>query len=511
MQRNSRMWNSVYNLLSGFGFRILGTITSFLVRTVFIRCLSADYLGINGLYSNILSMLSLTELGFGTAMIYSMYKPLAENDFYKLAQLLELYKTVYRIVGSIVLGLGLALIPFMDYLIKDAPDIQGLTFYYVLFLLNSVTSYWFFSYRNSILQADQKVYVLIGYQSIFNIIKTVLQIVLLLVFHNYTIYLLTQIGCTIAQNIAVAYRVQKDYPYALCKPYTHLPSLERKQIFRDVRALMLQRITFVILNGTDNIIISAFVGVNWVGILSNYMIIVEAVTGILCQITSSISASLGNFFVENDADRGYEIFRRVEFLNFWLYAFSAIALMVLLDPFINIWLGSEYMLGRGVALALSIRFFVEGYMNTISVFRSTLGLFAYGQVLPLVAATVNVILSIALSYNWGVAGVLIATPISRLLVQVWYNPLLIHRKGFHRSVRPFYARYALRVMLMVVAAIITMKGVGMIVATGVTVASFAFAVVVVAVIPNLIFLAAFFRTEEFAYFADLLHARVMKR
>ena len=242
MQRNGRMWNSVYNLLSGLGFRILGTITSFLVRTVFIRCLSADYLGINGLYSNILSMLSLTELGFGTAMIYSMYKPLAENNSYKLAQLLELYKTVYRVVGSIVLGLGLVLIPFMDYLIKDAPDIQGLTFYYILFLLNSVTSYWFFSYRNSILQADQKAYVLTAYQSIFNIIKTVLQIVLLLVFHNYTVYLLTQIGCTIAQNIAVAYRVQRDYPYALCKPYAHLPSLERKKIFRDVRALMLQKV-----------------------------------------------------------------------------------------------------------------------------------------------------------------------------------------------------------------------------------------------------------------------------
>ena len=443
-------------------------------------------------------------------MIYSMYKPLAENNSYKLAQLLELYKTVYRVVGSIVLGLGLVLIPFMDYLIKDAPDIQGLTFYYILFLLNSVTSYWFFSYRNSILQADQKAYVLTAYQSIFNIIKTVLQIVLLLVFHNYTVYLLTQIGCTIAQNIAVAYRVQRDYPYALCKPYAHLPSLERKKIFRDVRALMLQKVTFVILNGTDNIIISAFVGVNWVGILSNYMIVVEAITGILCQITASLSASLGNFFTENDADRGYDVFKRVEFMNFWLYAFSAIALMVLLDPFINIWLGGEYVLGDGVAIALSIRFFVEGYMNTISVFRSTLGLFAYGQVLPLVAATVNVILSIALSYNWGVAGVLIATPISRLLVQAWYNPLLIHRRGFHKSVVPFYARYALRVLLLTFVAFVTMVFVKMILSTGVTITSFALAVVGVAIIPNIIFIIAFFKSEEFAYFVDILRTKILK-
>lgn len=511
MQQKGRVQKTLYNLLSSFGFRLLGIITAFLVRTVFIRCLSADYLGVNGLYSNILSMLSLTELGFGTAMIYSMYKPLAGKNQEKISQLLELYKTVYRVVGTVILALGLLLIPFLDYLIKDAPDIQGLTFYYILFLLDSVSSYWFFSYRNSILQADQKAYVLTGYQSVFNIVKTVLQIILLLIFRSYTIYLLTQIGCTIAQNIAIAFRVQREYPNALAKPAIHLPDAERKKIFRDVRALMLQKISFITLNSTDNIIISSFVGVTWVGLLSNYMILIDAITGLLSQVTASVSASLGNYFAENDRDSGYDIFKRIEFLNFWLYGFSMIALMVLMDPFITIWLAVDYTLGTWVAISLAIRFFVEGYMNTMSVFRSTLGLFAYGQALPLVVTAVNIVLSIALSYVWGIAGVLIATPISRLVVQVWYNPLLIHRKGFHRSVLPFYTRCALRVALLVVAAIITMKCVGMIVATGVTMVNFTFAVLVAAVIPNLIFLTAFFRTEEFTYFVNLMRTRILKR
>lgn len=455
-------------------------------------------------------MLSLTELGFGTAMIYSMYKLLAERDQKKIAQLLELYKTVYRAVGTVILVLGLLLVPFLDYLIKDAPDIQGLTFYYILFLLNSVSSYWFFSYRNSILQADQKAYVLTGYQSVFNIIKTVLQIVLLLIFQSYTIYLLTQIGCTIAQNIAIACHVQRNYPEALAKPAVHLPDGERKKIFRDVRALMLQKISFITLNSTDNIIISSFVGVTWVGLLSNYMMLIDAITGVLSQVTAAISASLGNYFAENDTDSGYVIFKRIEFLNFWLYGFSMVALMVLMDPFIKLWLGTDFTLGTFVAVSLAIRFFVEGYMNTMSVFRSTLGLFAYGQTLPLIVTAVNIVLSIALSYIWGIAGVLIATPISRLVIQVWYNPLLIHREGFHKSVIPFYTRYAFRVLLLALVSIITMKCVKIILITGVTITNFALSVVAVSIIPNLIFLIVYFKTDEFTYYISLLRSKILK-
>lgn len=511
MQQKGRLEKSIYNLLSGFGFRILGIITAFLVRTVFIQYLSTDYLGVNGLYSNILSMLSLTELGFGTAMVYSMYKPLAEKNEEKLSQLLELYKNVYRLVGSVVLVLGLLLIPFLDYLIKDAPDISGLTFYYILFLLNSVSSYWFFSYRNSILQADQKAYILTAYQSVFNIVKTALQITVLVVFRNYTIYLLTQIVCTIMQNIAVAIHVQRYYPSALKKPPSRLPNTERKKIFRDVRALMLQKISFVTLNSTDNIIISSFVGVTWVGLLSNYVMLIDAITGILTQVTAAISASLGNYFAEKDAESGYNIFKRVEFLNFWLYGFSMIALIALMDPFIAIWLGKEYTLGMWVAVSLGIRFFVEGYMNTMSVFRSTLGLFAYGQALPLIVTAVNIVLSISLSYIWGIAGVLIATPISRLVIQVWYNPLLIHREGFHKSVFPFYVRYAFRMLLLFITAFATMNCVEIIMGTQITVSSFILSAVAVTLIPNIIFGIVFCRTEEFLYFVDLVRNRFMKR
>lgn len=503
MQEQSRLQKSFFNLISGFGFRLISIFTAFVVRTVFLRCLNADYLGVNGLYSNILSMLSLTELGFSTAMVFSMYKPLAEHDGEKLGQLMGLYKRIYSIIGTVILVLGLCLVPFLDYLIKDAPDISGLTFYYLLFLSDTVVSYWFFAYRNSLLQADQRAHVLTSYQSLFNIVKSALQIIVLLLFRNYTIYLLIQIGTTIGQNTATAFRVKKDYPQALTKNASKLPVNEQKKIFKDVRALMLQKISFVTLNSTDNILISSLIGVSWVGLLSNFTIITEAVTGVLSQVSSAVSASLGNYFAKESTDSGYMIFRRMEFLNFWLYGFSLIALITLLNPFVTLWLGSKYALSTFIVVSLAIRFFVEGYMNTMSIFRSTLGLFTFGQFLPLVVTVVNIVLSIALSYPWGMAGILIATPISRLLVQAWYNPLIIHKFGFSRPVKPFYLRYLLRIFILAGTAFFTNEIVRYLLLDDITMFSFSLAVVIVAIFPNLIFLFVFHRSDEFQYFKDI--------
>lgn len=298
MEDRKRLRNSLLNLASGFAYRLLSIFTSFAVRTVFVRCLSEDYLGVNGLYSNVLSMLSLAELGFGTAMVFSMYKPLADEDYPKMSQLAQLYRKVYRIIGSVILGLGVCLVPFLDHIIKNKPDIDGLIFYYLLFLGNSVLSYWFFAYRNSILQADQRAYIITSYTGAFNLLKSILQIILLRVFHNYTIYLLVQILCTVAQNIALAFRVKRDYPFFVAEPQYELPAEDKKAIFKDVQALMLSKVSHVILNSSDSIIISAFVGINWVGRLSNYNMVVEAITAVLTQITGALSASLGDFFAK---------------------------------------------------------------------------------------------------------------------------------------------------------------------------------------------------------------------
>ena len=504
MREKSRLQNSILNFVSGMGYRGLTLVTAFVVRTVFVRCLNAEYLGINGLYSNILSMLSLAELGFGTAMVYSMYQPLADKDSQKLQQLMKLYQKVYTIIGTVILFLGLCLVPFLDLLIKDQPDVEGLTFYYILFLLNSVVSYWFFAYRNALLQADQKSYVVTNYNSIFNLIKSVIQILILIFFHSFTLYLITQIICTVGQNIAVAVKVDVLYPFMKEKNKEDLPKEEKKKIFKDVKALMLSKISHVALNSTDNIIISAFVGSKWVGLLSNFVLISDAITSILCQTTNSITASLGNFFAKEDKNEGYKLFCRVDFLNFWLYGFSTVALITLLNPFITIWIGEKYTLSQGAVVWLSINFLVAGFMNTLFTFRSTLGLFTQGQYRPLIVTAINIGLSIGMSYKWGITGVLAATFISRLCVNLWCDPWLIHKKGFYTSVKPYFKNILLRIIVLVMVTAGMQKISGIVFRSGISIINFVVMVLFTVVLPNGIFILVFHGKEEFKYFFNLI-------
>ena len=514
MSNGGRIKISFKNMVNGILYRVLTILTAFIVRTVFIKCLSNDYLSVNGLYSSILSMLSLAELGFSTAMVYSMYKPLAEKDYRKLAQIMRLYKRAYTIIGSVILGAGLCLVPFLDVLIKNKPDIPGLTFYYILFLLNSAISYWFFAYRNSILQADQKSYIISNYGSVFNIIKVVSQIIVLVLFHNFTVYLLTEMLCTILQNVCLAYRVKKEYPVFDKNNKEELPKEEKRKIFKDVKALMLQKISFRVLNTSDSIIISAFVGIGWVGLLSNYIMIEEAVVAVISQITSAITASMGNYFAKESKEDGYKLFQRIDFMNFWLYGFSTVAFIVLFNPFIELWLGrigSEYILSQTIVVALIIRFFVEGYMNMMSAFRSTLGLFTQGQYTPLMVAALNIILSIGLSFPWGAAGVIIATPLARCCINVWYMPLVIHRDGFKKSVIPFYKKLILRTaFLTVLTTVMYLFSRIIVFKNGVTIMSFIIMVVITAIATNFIIGAVFYNTDEFKYFINLFKERIKR-
>lgn len=507
MANEGRLKKSAKNLLSGMIYRIFSVLTAFVVRTVFIKCLNNDYLSVNGLYSSILSMLSLAELGFSTAMVYSMYKPLEERNYRKLSQIMRLYKRVYQLIGAFILVVGLGLVPFLDILIKNKPDIPNLTLYYILFLGNSVISYWFFAYRNSIFQADQKAYVISNYSSLFNLIKSGLQIILLVMFHNFTIYLLTQMACTILQNIVLAVRVKNEYPIFEKNSGGELDREEKMRIFKDVKALMLQKISFKVLNTSDSLIISAFVGIGWIGILSNYIMIEEAVVAVLTQFTGAITASLGNYFVKEDRESGYKLFKRIDFMNFWMYGFSAIAFIVLLNPFVELWLGrlgKEYVLSQVVVVALVARFFIEGYMNMMSTFRSTLGLFTQGQYLPLLVAALNIIFSIILSGPLGVAGVIIATPLARCCINVWYMPFVIHRDAFQKPIRPFYKKCILRwIFLIVLATLMFIFSQVVIFSGGITIKNFALMTILTAIIPNAFFFLMFYRTEEFKYFFSL--------
>ena len=506
---NIRLKNSALNFASGFLGRVLAILLNFAVRTIFIYCLNEAYLSVNGLYSNILTVLSLAELGFGSAMVYRMYAPVAVKDYQKAAALLQFYKKIYIIIGVVIFLLGLCVIPFMDYIIKDKPDISGLTLYYILFLVNTSISYWFSSYKASVLYADQKEYIKTNVQNTMAILQSGLQIVLLLLFRKYLLYLLIQLAGNIFLNLYVAHLVDKRYPEIQTYQGASLSAEERVQIRKDTEALVLSRFGHVALNGTDNIIISAVVGVLWVGRLSNYTLICDSVTSVLCQITAAITGSLGNFFATEDKHAGYALFKKVEFLNFWLYGFSFIALVTLLDPFIQIWAGERFVLGLPISIAIAINFFVAGYMNTLWVFRSTIGLFKQGKFRPILVAILNIILSIFLGKLWGVFGVLFATFLSRAAISLWYDPLILHRYGFEVSCKPFFARYFRRVLLLTTILIVMLTIRYVVLSSATTVLRFAVMTMFTAIVPNAIFWLAYHRCEEYAYFRSIVEDRVI--
>lgn len=506
---NSRLKNSALNFASGFFGRVLTILLNFIVRTIFIYCLNEAYLSINGLYSNILTVLSLAELGFGSAMVYRMYAPVAVKDYQKAAALLHFYKKIYAVIGAVIFGLGLCVIPFMDYIIKDKPDISGLTLYYIFFLINTTISYWFASYKASVLYADQKEYIKTNVQNTMAILQSGLQIVLLLLFRKYLLYLLVQLAGNIFINLYVANLVDKRYPEIKEYRDSRLSSEERVQIRKDTEALVLSRFGHVALNGTDNIIISAVVGVLWVGRLSNYTLICDSVTSVLCQITAAITGSLGNFFATEDKHAGYALFRKVEFLNFWLYGFSFIALATLLDPFIQIWAGERFVLGLPISIAIAINFFVAGYMNTLWVFRSTIGLFKQGKFRPILVALFNIVLSIFLGTKWGVFGVLFATFLSRAAISLWYDPIVLHKYGFGVSCKPYFVRYLKRIFLLMVVLFVMLALRRAVLPSEVTVLRFIVMTVMTAVIPNVVLGLVYHRCEEYAYFKSIAKERII--
>lgn len=488
---------------------MLTILLNFAVRTIFIHCLNEAYLSVNGLFSNILTVLSLAELGFGSAMVYRMYAPVAVKDYQKTAALLHFYKKIYAVIGAVIFGLGLCVIPFMDYIIKDKPDVSGLTLYYILYLINTTISYWFASYKASVLYADQKEYIKTNVQNAMSILQSALQIVLLLIFRKYLLYLLVQLGCNIILNLYVAHLVDKRYPQIREHRNARLTSDERRQIKKDAEALVLSRFGHVVLNGTDNIIISAVVGVLWVGRLSNYTLICDSVTSVLCQITAAITGSLGNFFATEDKHAGYALFKKVEFLNFWLYGFSFLALVTLLDPFVQIWAGGRFVLGLPISIAIAINFFVAGYMNTLWVFRSTIGLFKQGKFRPILVALFNIVLSIFLGTKWGVFGVLFATFLSRAAISLWYDPIVLHKYGFGVSCKPYFVRYLKRIFLLMAVLLVMLALRRAVLPSEVTVLRFIVMTVMTAVIPNVVLGLVYHRCEEYAYFKSIAKERII--
>ncbi|MEE1008121.1 MAG: oligosaccharide flippase family protein [Agathobacter sp.] len=427
---NTRTANSVKNIFASFANQIIMLLLGFISRSVFIRFLSVDYLGIQGLFSDILTMLSLADLGFGTAMTFSMYKPLAEKDYKKLAGLTTFYKKVYRVIALAITVIGLALVPFLKYLVKLDTELPHLTIYYLLYLANTIASY-LVVYKTCILNADQKGYVITKYTSIFSVLQSVTMIIFLVLTRNYIVYLCVQVAFTYFRNFYISYVAEKMYPFI--KEKVVLDKSETNGIFKNIGSVFLYKISSVLINATDNTLISVIVGTATVGYLSNYNMIITKITSFVNTLFYSLTASLGNLIVKEKEEKRYEIFLIMQSLSVFLSSFCIICVYFLMQDLIKVWLGEAYQLDKLVLIALVVNFYFSISLLPIWVFREATGLYQKTKFVMLFTAGINIILSIILGKWIGLAGILFATSIARILTYFWYEPRLLFRTYFGKS------------------------------------------------------------------------------
>lgn len=493
-----RTVNSLKNIITGVSGQLLMIILQFASRTVFIYILGIEYLGISGLFTNILQVLNMTELGIGTAIVYSLYKPLAENDTKKVLVILGFLKKAYFIVGLVIAGLGLVLMPFLPYIIKDTNDLVNINVIYLLYLLQSVLSYWFFAYKTLLLQADQKKYIANSVRYLITVLTVLAQIVILIWLKSFMIYIVIGIIFNVIINFVISRKVDKLYPY-INKPNKEefLSENERRQIFKNLFGVSVYKINSVVLRSTDSIVISSFIGIATVGIYSNYQLIVSTLITLAKMIFSSFTASVGNLFVLESKGKNIFIFRCLSFVGFWLYGFCAICLWILFNPFITLWVGSEYLLEKYIVLAIVINFLMDGYQQVVISYKDACGLFWQGKYRPVATAILNIIISIVLAPRMGVAGVLLGTIISRFLTTWWFEPWMVHKYAFDTSSKSYFFRYmGFSFLIVITAAVVQVASLPF---SDNTWLNFILKMVLCCLIPNGVFFILFRKTEEYRY------------
>jgi len=451
--KKSRTTNTFYNFMTSIAGQLLNIILQFAVRTVFINTLGKSYLGINGLFSNILQMLSLAELGVGSAILFKLYDPLAKGNKKRITLLMKFYKKVYQIIGIVIVAIGLCLIPFLKYIVSDYDKLNILginaVLIYILYLLRTVISYFFLAYKSGIVKVDQKEYRLNIISYLVNIISSVSQIIILYLFESFELYVAVLIFAVLLQNYLNARTAKKMYPYIDDKYEDKISKEEMKSIFKDCGAIFLYKINTVVLKATDNIIISMFLGIDIVGMYSNYYILYTTIDGIFGKVFEAAKHSLGNLHVTKDYNHEYNIFKTINLIAVILGATAGIGIACVSNEFIESWIGKEWLLIQPFSILMGIEVYGLATRQYLSKFRSAMGLFQQAKYRPIFGIIINIIVSLLLVEKLGISGVLIGTIVADWSTIMWYDPYIIHKHGLQNkfSIKKYYLKNILNVII----------------------------------------------------------------
>ena len=428
----SRTHNSIVNVSWGLIVTLLNTLVTFANRTVFVKCLGPEYLGLNSLFSEVITMLSLAELGVGMAINFSLYRPI--HDYVKLSQLMSLYKKTYNIIAFVIFALGLIVLPFVHLIVNGTNFSLGfIRLVFFLFILNTACSY-LLSYNQSYINANQKQYVVSLVSVIVKVLFTVLLIILLLLTHNYILYVICVIIQTLVTNIILTIYVRRKYPFL---DYSEkLPKNERRKIFVDIKNIFIKRVSGILTSNSANVFISLFVSTVQVGLYSNYVLLLSVFKSLNTQLSTGIKASIGDLMASGDSERCVVILRRLTFMFYIFAFFSCSALLTVSSDFIEIWLGKEYVLGSTIVFIIVLNLFLSISFEPLWQYLEVSGLFRQDRDIAIIGSILNIAIVIVFGYYIGMAGILLGSVISQV-AQMLLKAKILYKLKFEKSCSSF--------------------------------------------------------------------------
>lgn len=502
--QQSRTKNSLRNTLFAAIAFVTKMLVQFSVRAVFIRYFIPEYLGVNGLFNNILTVLSLAELGVGNAIVYTMYKPVADNDIEKIKSLVRLYRNMYLIFAGVILTVGLALIPALPYLIKDygATNIGvNLEVIYVIFLAQTVGGY-FFAYRRALVFAYQRNDIESKVSFAAQVVLAVAQILIIILWNNFYAYCVALFVCTTLDAFIVFLISYKLFPDIKGKPQK-LDKEVTKEIAKNSSAMLCHKISGAVVFSTDSIMISAFIGSSVLGYYSNYTLVTAGLTSIVSLVVTAVKGSIGNYISTKTPEEAFRLYNSLNQGIMWLVGFLAIGAVVCFQDFILIYAdNSEYVLGFSTMLLICISFFVNQSRQITAAFKECAGLFWNDRFRPLLESGINLGLDFLLVRFLGINGIILATIISMVTTAIWWEPLVLYKHYFKKPMKSFFAHYiSYTVVIVFVCAIsyfacyfMPHGGIGWLI----------FRFVDAIILPNALFYIIFSRTKEFRYLIDVV-------
>lgn len=495
---SSRTINTLRNTVTGVVGQFIIYFTTFVYRTVFIYVLGTTYLGVQGLFTNILILLSVVELGIGSAINFSLYKPLAEGNIEKVKKLMNYYKRLYRLIACAVALLGISLLPFLDFFIKDNLDIaEPLSVIYILYLINSLASY-ISAHKQALIMADQKSYIITLYRNGFLIVRDILLITWLLLYQAFLPTLIIQVITTLLINIFLARKANKMYPYLKEKNIPALDLDTKKDLNEKISSMFLYKLGATVIHGTDNILISKFIGITWVGMYSNYLLIINSAKTLIMHLITALTPSVGNSIALADKKTVFQIYNSLYFIIFWIFSLFTTCFFILLNPFITLWIGEEFLFSQLILGAIVLNFYLYGIHQHMLIYRNALGLYQYAKSKPIFEAIINLVVSIYLIQQFGFIGVIFGTTISYVTTGLWIEPYVLYKYFLKSGKKDYWVKY-IKYLGITIFNIILMYAIADRLFNG-TILMFIVLAFLCLIIPNLIIVIVFHKTLEYKDF-----------